>query len=109
MNSDFKDLLAAFNANGVDYLVFGAHALAAHGMCGKHCGGSSPMGIQRRALLVTQQEAATHLHRCQVSQSHFPECDEPQLDEVRVAFEPWHSSPSPDRPAKAADAKGCRA
>ncbi len=31
MNSDFKDLLAAFNASGVDYLVVGAHALAAHG------------------------------------------------------------------------------
>jgi len=31
MNPDFRDLLAAFNAEGVDYLVVGAHALAAHG------------------------------------------------------------------------------
>lgn len=31
MNRDFRDLLAAFNAEGVEYLVVGAHALAAHG------------------------------------------------------------------------------
>ena len=31
MNRDFRDLLAEFNACGVDYLVVGAHALAAHG------------------------------------------------------------------------------
>jgi hypothetical protein len=31
MNRDFKELLAEFNAHGVDYLVVGAHALAAHG------------------------------------------------------------------------------
>lgn len=31
MNPDFRDLLAAFNAHGVEYLVVGAHALAAHG------------------------------------------------------------------------------
>ena len=30
-NSDFEDLLAAFNAPGVEYLVVDAHALAAHG------------------------------------------------------------------------------
>lgn len=30
MNPDFRDLLAAFNAEGVDYLVVGAHALAVH-------------------------------------------------------------------------------
>jgi hypothetical protein len=28
---DFKDLLSTFNAHGVEYLVVGAHALAAHG------------------------------------------------------------------------------
>lgn len=28
---DFRDLLAAFNAHRVEYLVVGAHALAAHG------------------------------------------------------------------------------
>jgi hypothetical protein len=32
MNPDFKDLLAAFNAHGVEFLVVGAHALAAHGL-----------------------------------------------------------------------------
>jgi hypothetical protein len=31
VNRDFSDLLSAFNARGVDYLVVGAHALAAHG------------------------------------------------------------------------------
>jgi hypothetical protein len=31
MNPDFRDLLAEFNAHGVEYLVVGAHALAAHG------------------------------------------------------------------------------
>ena len=31
VNPDFKDLLAEFNAQKVEYLVVGAHALAAHG------------------------------------------------------------------------------
>ncbi|HKR11435.1 MAG TPA: hypothetical protein VJT15_05220 [Pyrinomonadaceae bacterium] len=31
MNPDFKELLLAFNARGVEYLIVGAHALAAHG------------------------------------------------------------------------------
>lgn len=31
MNQDFRDLLAEFNAHGVEYMVVGAHALAAHG------------------------------------------------------------------------------
>lgn len=31
MSPDFKDLLSEFNAAGVEYLVVGAHALAAHG------------------------------------------------------------------------------
>ena len=31
MQQDFKDLLSAFSARGVEYLVVGAHALAAHG------------------------------------------------------------------------------
>jgi hypothetical protein len=30
-NQDFRDLFAAFNAHGVEYLVVGAHALAVHG------------------------------------------------------------------------------
>jgi hypothetical protein len=31
VNPDFKELLAEFNAQAVEYLVVGAHALAAHG------------------------------------------------------------------------------
>jgi len=31
LNRDFRDLLAVFNDHGVEYLVVGAHALAAHG------------------------------------------------------------------------------
>jgi len=31
VNRDFRDLLAEFNAHGVEFLVVGAHALAAHG------------------------------------------------------------------------------
>lgn len=31
MNQDFRDLLVEFNARGVEYIVVGAHALAAHG------------------------------------------------------------------------------
>lgn len=32
MNPDFRDLLSAFNAHGVEFIVVGAHALAAHGL-----------------------------------------------------------------------------
>ena len=31
MSHDFRDLLAEFNAQGVEFLIVGAHALAAHG------------------------------------------------------------------------------
>ena len=31
LNQDFKDLLSTFNEHGVEFLVVGAHALAAHG------------------------------------------------------------------------------
>ncbi len=31
MSSDYRDLLAEFNVHGVEFLVVGAHALAAHG------------------------------------------------------------------------------
>jgi hypothetical protein len=31
LNRDFKELLLEFNAEGVEYLVVGAYALAAHG------------------------------------------------------------------------------
>lgn len=32
LSSDFADLFAEFNAEGVEFLVIGAHALAAHGV-----------------------------------------------------------------------------
>jgi hypothetical protein len=32
VNRDFRDLFAEFNAHGVEYLIVGAHALAAHGV-----------------------------------------------------------------------------
>ena len=32
MNPDFADMLSALSAAGVDYLIVGAHALAAHGV-----------------------------------------------------------------------------
>jgi hypothetical protein len=31
LSRDFRDLLSEFNAHGVEYLIVGAHALAAHG------------------------------------------------------------------------------
>jgi len=31
VNPDFKELLLTFNAHNVEYLIVGAHALAAHG------------------------------------------------------------------------------
>ena len=31
MSPDFRDLLSAFNAHGVEYLLVGAYAMAAHG------------------------------------------------------------------------------
>lgn len=32
VNRDFRDLFVEFNAHGVEYLIVGAHALAAHGV-----------------------------------------------------------------------------
>jgi hypothetical protein len=32
LNRDFRDVLSGFNAEGVEYLVVGAYALAAHGL-----------------------------------------------------------------------------
>ena len=37
MNPDFKELLLAFNAHNVEYLIVGAHALAAHGHVSRSC------------------------------------------------------------------------
>jgi hypothetical protein len=32
LNPDFRDILSEFNAEGVEYLLVGAYALAAHGL-----------------------------------------------------------------------------
>ena len=32
LNQDFRDILSAFNAEGVEYLLVGAYAVAAHGL-----------------------------------------------------------------------------
>ncbi len=32
MNQDFRDIICAFQKHGVEFLVVGAHALAAHGI-----------------------------------------------------------------------------
>jgi len=45
LSPDFKDLLSAFNEHGVDYLVVGAHALAAHG----HVRATGDLGVWVRA------------------------------------------------------------
>lgn len=31
LNPDFRDLIGAFNAEGVEYLIVGAYAMAYHG------------------------------------------------------------------------------
>ena len=46
MHSDYKDLLAAFNDQSVEYLVVGAHALAAHG----HVRASNDFGVWVRPV-----------------------------------------------------------
>lgn len=32
LNPDFRDILSAFNARGVEYLLVGAYAVAVHGL-----------------------------------------------------------------------------
>jgi len=41
MNPDFRDMLSAFNAEGVEFLLVGAYALAVHGIprASPGCGG----------------------------------------------------------------------
>jgi len=46
MNRDFRDLLAEFNAHSVEYLIVGAHALAAHG----HIRATKDLDVWIRAL-----------------------------------------------------------
>lgn len=49
MSPDFKDLLSAFNARGVEYLVVGAYALAAHGRV--RATGDLELDLQRPGLV----------------------------------------------------------
>jgi hypothetical protein len=44
MNQDFRDLLAEFNARQVEFLLVGAHALAAHG----HVRATQDLGVWMR-------------------------------------------------------------
>ena len=54
-NSDFRDLFAELNAAGADYLVVGAHALAAHG----HVRATKDLDVWIRAT----PENAARVHR----------------------------------------------
>ena len=47
MSPDFKELLSVFNAHRVDYLVVGAHALAAHG----HVRATGDLDVARQTSL----------------------------------------------------------
>jgi hypothetical protein len=65
VNRDFRDLLAEFNAQGVEYLVVGAHALAAHG----HVRATKdldvwvrPDGENAKRVLKALKEYGTPLH-----------------------------------------------
>ena len=51
MNQDFSELLRAFNDHNVDYLVVGAHALAAHG----HVRATKDLdvGFGQRSIMLT--------------------------------------------------------
>jgi len=51
LNQDFKDLLFALNDAGADYLVVGAHALAAHG----HVRATKDLAIWVRPELANAQ------------------------------------------------------
>jgi hypothetical protein len=54
-NTDFRDLFAALNAEGAEYLVVGAHALAAHG----HVRATKDLDVWVRP----SPENATRVHR----------------------------------------------
>ena len=52
MNPDFKELLLTFNVQDVEYLIVGAHALAAHG----HVGATKDLDIWVRPDRDNAQE-----------------------------------------------------
>jgi len=65
VNRDFRDLLAEFNVQGVEYIVVGAHALAAHG----HVRATKdldvwvrPDGENAKRVLKALKEYGTPLH-----------------------------------------------
>ena len=51
VNPDFRDLLAQFNANGVEYLVVGAHALATYG----HVRATKDLDVSRHHLIANKK------------------------------------------------------
>jgi len=57
MNQDFRDLLAEFNAQHVEYLIVGAHALAAHG----HVRATQDLDIWVRPDLANAKRVITAL------------------------------------------------
>ena len=57
MNQDFVDLISAFNAADVQYLIVGAHALAAHG----HVRATKDLDVWIRASLENAGRASGRL------------------------------------------------
>jgi hypothetical protein len=57
MNSDYRDLIAEFNAHSVEYIVVGAHALAAHG----HVRATKDLDVWIRPRLDNAQRVLTAL------------------------------------------------
>ena len=58
MNSDYRDLIAEFNAHGVEYIVVGAHALAAHG----HVRATKDLDVWVRPSLDNARRVMSALH-----------------------------------------------
>ena len=58
MSPDFKDLLSTFNAHRIEYLVVGAHALAAHG----HVRATGDLDVWVRPDLANAKRVLEALH-----------------------------------------------
>jgi hypothetical protein len=63
LNPDFKELLLAFNAHNVEYLIVGAHALAAHAWADRveTLFGGVPAFVISRDHLITNKKTAARL------------------------------------------------
>ena len=60
MNRDFKDLLSEFSAKGVEFLIVGAHALAAHGHVRATTGITFQIGVEPvRIDIITEIDGVT--------------------------------------------------